>query len=160
MSAARRRPETDHEHYRLGPVIAERILTFHRPGKGVRDVRVRLGRPRPWPESLASDWMCTYQVLGLGDERVGRVIGVDGLQALLLAAHFLPAELTARAKNEGGVCRWLGGPDPWSDDGTRMAAKYALPLSKRRLNGRRRGRRTASTLVKPQNKKMQRTSRG
>jgi hypothetical protein len=157
MTVARRRPETDHEHYRRGPVIAERILTFHRRGRGVREVRVRLGRPRPWPKSLNSDWMCTYQVLGLGDDRVKRAIGVDGLQALLLAAHVLPAEVAARAKNEGGACRWT--PDLWSDDGARMAAKYSLPLSKRRHIGRR-SRRTASTLVKPQNNKMQRTSRG
>jgi len=154
----RGREADDKERYTLGPVIAERNLTFHRRGVRTRTVRVRLGRPRPWPRTLYSDWMCTYQVLGLGDSRVKRAIGVDGLQALLLAAHVLPAEVAARAKLEGGVCRWLGGPDLWSDDGVRMATKHALSLSKRRPVRSRRTPRSRRRSERPQNNRMQRTA--
>jgi hypothetical protein len=133
--------------YPLGAVIAERHLTFHRRGKRPREVLVRLGRPRPWPDTLHGDWMCTYQVLGLGDDCVRHAVGVDGLQALLLAAHVLPADLAKRAKQEQGECRWLGGPDVWSDDGVRMASRFALPLSKRKR----------VRIRKPHNKRMQLT---
>jgi len=142
--------------YPLGPVIAERLLTFHRRGKKTREVRVRLGRPRPWPDTLDGDWMCTYQVLGLGDDRVRHTIGVDGLQALLLAAHVLPADVAARAKQERGECRWLGGSEVWSDDGVRMASRFALPLSTRVPLGRRSPgkRQHAARIQKPRNKRM------
>jgi hypothetical protein len=98
-------------------------------------------------------------VLGLGDDGVRHAVGVDGLQALLLAAHVLPAELARRAKQEQGEFRWLGGPDVWSDDGVRMASRFVLPLSKRQPVPRKRGVQAshAAGSRKPQNKRMQLT---
>jgi hypothetical protein len=146
-----------YERYALGPVIAERLFTFHRRGKRPRPVRVRLGRPRPLPRSPTSDWMCTYQVLGLGREDVKRTTGVDALQALLLAAHVLPGEVAALAKQEEGVCRWLDGPDLWSDDGVRLAARYALPLSKRLPTRLLRRPRSSSGATRPRDSQLKRT---
>src|SRR5579862_1455768 len=113
--------------YPLGLVIAERRFVFYRRGKRPRSFVVRIGRPRAWPEALHGDWMCTYQVMGLGDDKVRYVCGVDALQALLLTVHHLPVHLAARAKDEQGECRWLGSGDLWkgSVDGVRSAARFA-----------------------------------
>jgi hypothetical protein len=122
------KPEKQTRTYRLGAVIAERHLTFHRRGRSTTAVVVKIGRPRPWPEALHGDWMCTFQVIGLGDERVRYACGVDALQALLLAAHLQPDNLAALAKDAGGHCRWVTGVDIWSSDGARRAARHERPI--------------------------------
>ena len=114
----------------MGPVIAERHLTLHRRGKRTLPVLVRIGRPRPWPEALHGDWMCTFQVVGLGDEKVRYVCGVDAMQAMLLAAHRQPDNIAALARAAGGECRWLGSTEIWGADGSREAARHEKPIPK------------------------------
>jgi len=71
------------------------------------------------PES--DDWMCPYQIVGLGDESVKFAGGVDGMQALLLATHTLPAELASLSKAEKGQLSFLDLPQFGLLDGCRIA---------------------------------------
>jgi hypothetical protein len=46
--------------------------------------------------------MCPYQVQGIGREPVRAAVGIDAMQALVLALHILPTELRAIARRESG----------------------------------------------------------
>ena len=92
----------------LGQVIAERRLRLSdSPG---REVWVRLGLPRPFPDAPFGDYYCPYQIVGIGDERVRHAGGVDGLQALELALLVLPTELNVLRRTFPGL-GWDDGPD-------------------------------------------------
>ncbi len=83
---------------RLGTVIASRTLQ-----RGTDDVVVRLGQPR----RSGKDWLCAFQIRGLGDDAAKRVYGVDSMQALQLAIEVIRATLLAR----GDDLAWLDLPD-------------------------------------------------
>ena len=89
--------------FELGEVIAERAITFKANAGWSRDVVVRLGRPMADGSHGNRNWMCPYQVAGLGRDRVMAIYGVDAMQALLLAIHTIPAELAAYMRDPGGV---------------------------------------------------------
>lgn len=91
----------------LGVVIAER--RFHVLGRPEMDVRLRLGMPRAFDDS-EGDFYCPYQIVGLGEEVVRYVGGVDGLQALELAIRFMPTELETLRHRCPGL-RWADAPD-------------------------------------------------
>ena len=88
--------------FELGEVIADRRLTFQADAGWSRDVDVRIGRPIPDPLEADRAWMCPYQIVGLGRDRVVGIFGVDSVQALLLAVHTIPAELAAFMRDPGG----------------------------------------------------------
>jgi hypothetical protein len=88
--------------FELGDVIAERRLTFKADAGWSREVDVRIGRPIPDPSQPGGGWVCTYQILGLGHDRVMGIFGADSVQALLLAVHTIPAELAAFMRDPGG----------------------------------------------------------
>ena len=94
----------------LTDVIAERTLELKKPGSNaVTEVRVRIGRPIQDPEP-DNDWICPVQIVGLGDEQIADVYGIDGVQALLLGLQKVGIDLAAAAR-AGMELRWLGGPD-------------------------------------------------
>jgi hypothetical protein len=85
--------------FELGEVIAERKLTFVSTS-GSQQVVVRLGRPvQDLPDRA---WICPYQVSGLGSDRVMAIFGAGSMQALVLAVHTIPAELSTFARGLGG----------------------------------------------------------
>jgi uncharacterized protein DUF6968 len=87
-------------------VIAERILEARRPGsEAVTEVRARIGRPLRHPDP-EGDWICPVQILGLGDEEVRQVYGIDAVQAITLALQMIEIDLGA-AMREGVELRWL-----------------------------------------------------
>lgn len=95
---------------RLTDVIAERALEARKPGSdSVTEVRVRIGRPIPEPDS-DGDWICPIQIVGLGDEEVANVYGIDAVQALLLALQKVGSDLAAAGRS-GVELSWLEGPD-------------------------------------------------
>ena len=73
-------------------VIAQRrFRLLDQPG---RDVRALVGRPSPTTDG--EDYMCTYQIVGIGDESVRSATGIDAIQAIeLVISTALPAWLNA-----------------------------------------------------------------
>lgn len=63
----------------LGKVVASR--RFKLRGKPRKKVELRIGTPR----NFDGDAYCPVQLVGVGDERIKPVYGVDRLQALSLA---------------------------------------------------------------------------
>jgi hypothetical protein len=61
-----------------------------------KPITVRLGRPRP--SDIEKEWACEFQLDGFRDSRIQIAYGVDGLQALTLAADAIRKHL-ARSKN-------------------------------------------------------------
>jgi uncharacterized protein DUF6968 len=79
-------------------IVATRELCLDEEGESQR-VTVNLGRPRM---GSAGNWCCEYQIVGLGDDDVYSVIGVDGVQALDLVLHAIgPALENTPAAQQG-----------------------------------------------------------
>src|SRR5829696_6130864 len=85
---------------RSGTPIAVRQLSLVPSG---RPVTIELDTPVARP---SGEWICNYRIGGLGRARAGRVIGADGLQALLLAVGAVRRELDSF----GGRLTWDGEP--------------------------------------------------
>ena len=92
----------------LGSVIASRRFTVR--GGGRAEVRVGL------PMDSELDAFCPVQLVGVGDEKVRPIYGVDRVQALQLALRFLEPLLL----RFGDKLRWESQPahqslqsDPW-----------------------------------------------
>jgi hypothetical protein len=68
----------------------------------VRDVTVLLGTPVADPEQPSRAWIWPFQIVGIRDEPVRAIFGVDALQALVLAIHTVPTELRSIAREESG----------------------------------------------------------
>jgi len=89
---------------KLTDVIATRKLYFLDDQK--KEIAVLIGRPQRQPDS--SDYYCSFQVLGLGDEKARRAIGIDEVQALQLAMKMIGAYLDRLNKDSGGKLKWEG----------------------------------------------------
>ncbi|HKR60429.1 MAG TPA: hypothetical protein VJS64_11905 [Pyrinomonadaceae bacterium] len=109
--------------FELGELIAERQLTFVTTDGVSKEVVIRLGRPVQDVPDRA--WVCPYQVSGLGRDRVTGIFGVDSMQALLLAIHTIPAELSAFIKDSGG--RFLHNSQ--IEDGFTSSCRFVLELT-------------------------------
>jgi hypothetical protein len=84
----------------LGRVIATRRFRLHRQPGTI--VELRIGTPREMDQAA----YCPVQLVGLGDEKVRRIFGVDTFQALQLAFHYLEPMLL----QYGGRLRWYNEP--------------------------------------------------
>ena len=114
--------------YRLTHLVAERTLEFRGPGNAPQEVKVRLGLPR----KAGRDWVCPYEILGLGASKKRWAFGVDAFQALTLAFHILPVELDAMARQAGGGDFLLfGAPNPRFTDGCSMLIDHIAALLSR-----------------------------
>lgn len=65
---------------------------------GTRDLNSYLGltlRVMVWipAETERGDFECRYRITGAGDEKVRRSVGIDGIQAVLLALRKIGSEL-------------------------------------------------------------------
>jgi hypothetical protein len=96
----------------LGPVIASR--RFRIRGRSRAFAEVRIGTPRPLEDQ---DAYCPVQLVGIGDEKVRPISGVDTVQALQLAVRYLDPLLL----RFGDELTWEGQPahkslntDPWA----------------------------------------------
>ena len=94
--------------YELGEVIAEQEFEVVRLDGTKARVVVRLGRPSREGGSPEGDWMCTYQIAGIGEGRVKAAFGLDGMHSLSLALHLFPVELSALVEKEAATLRYLG----------------------------------------------------
>ena len=94
----------------LGSVIAERELSFSRPGEATRIIRVRIGAPIPDP-AYPSSALCPIVVAGFDKKEKLVLGGVDTLQALLFGLQALTGFLRLCAKQHRGTLTWLDSPD-------------------------------------------------
>ena len=86
----------------VGEIIAERELEI----ADGRTVQVVIGKPRPFPDG--NDYLCPFQIIGLGKEIIIGAGGVDSLQALIMALHAISANLYTSDEARAGTLTWLG----------------------------------------------------
>lgn len=86
----------------LGPILVERVLRCASASE--QRLSIRFGLPR---ESDVIDWVCPYQIDGLGRSNVELAHGVDALQALLMAIEAVRVQLDS----SNVVCHWEGGEE-------------------------------------------------
>ena len=111
--------------YLVTQATARRELEFRGTG-GTRHVVVRIGRPRRDSEP-GDTWVCPYDITGLSKPYRRWAFGIDGVQALTLAYHILPAELDRLAREEGGgQFYFLGEPGIGFGDGCGILVQHAL----------------------------------
>src|ERR1700761_4580454 len=91
----------------MGDIIATRILS-KKDEPGLKIV-VKMGKPRPLPNGIGSDYYCPIQITGIGREKVMPVAGVDAFQAIELAFKILGAQLAALNNEYHGQLGWEGG---------------------------------------------------
>ena len=90
----------------LADVIATRTLQIaDDAGQPSRDVRIVLGRPL---EESSGEWCCPYQIVGLGDEVIRRVSGLDAIQSLQSAMLVIGGYLDGTEQAEQGRLLWAG----------------------------------------------------
>lgn len=77
--------------FKLGAVIAERILTAINADRSESEVSVRLGTPGRIPDSRGV--YAPYQIEYCGKTRTWYAAGMDGFQALQLAIKMIAVEL-------------------------------------------------------------------
>jgi hypothetical protein len=75
-------------------VVAERALKAAIDEK-VLDVQVRFGKPILHPEG---DWVCPYQIIGIGSQTWRWIGGIDAVEALQLAMYAAGADLSRNSK--------------------------------------------------------------
>lgn len=71
-------------------VVAERTMWRGDDGKAVN---VRVFKPIPDPEEPDATWACGFEITGLGQTIQDRALGVDSMQALMLAFQAIRGEL-------------------------------------------------------------------
>lgn len=111
--------------YLVSQAIARRELEF-RSATGTTRVVVRVGRPRRDREP-GDTWVCPYDITGFSNPFRHWAFGIDGVQALTLAYHIIPAELDRLARKEGGgQSYFLGAPGVGFADGCGLLVNHAL----------------------------------
>jgi hypothetical protein len=90
----------------LVDVIASRRLTMR--GRQIRQLTVRFERPR----RSGRDWVCWFELRGLGQRTFHRSYGVDSLQALTLAVEHARSLLEHRGLRVTGTFADLPGGLP------------------------------------------------
>jgi hypothetical protein len=85
-------------------VIAERQLTLKSDSTPDKEVRVVVGKPT---QSEDRDYYCQVQIVGLADENVRSIYGLDSMQALQLALRFISTQL----EEHRNVLYWVGDKD-------------------------------------------------
>ncbi len=94
--------------YPMTSVLASREMIWKHKDGVETPVIVNLGPPLPrFAEHVAdNEWYCTFQIVGLGDETVRAVIGVDGIQALYLALKTVGKIIAASPPGRAGELDW------------------------------------------------------
>lgn len=86
--------------------VYERTLEVK--GDGPSTVLVRLGSAKE-DKAHSGLWMCPFQIVGIGDENVHLVSGVDGIDALLVALGTIAVHLQAAQRRH--ELAWFGMSD-------------------------------------------------
>jgi len=86
----------------VGEIIAEREIEM----EDGRTVQVVIGKSQPYPGGY--NYYCPYQITGVGNQKVRYAVGVDTVQALVLALQAINAHLFASLGAPDGILNWLG----------------------------------------------------
>lgn len=120
-------PSSGQPRYFVTDVTARRVLEFIPNVGPPRRVTIRIGRPRRDRKHVNGDWVCPFDITGISDPYKRWAFGIDGVQALSLAFHIIPAELVRLATNAGGgQFRFLGGDELFFADGCGVLLNYAV----------------------------------
>jgi hypothetical protein len=93
---------------KLDEIIAIRRLYLE--GKPELVIQVVLGKPQASPSPSIDGFICPYQILGIGDQKVRGAGGVDAFQALQLAMEMIGWELYIKLNpRHDGKLRWEAG---------------------------------------------------
>ena len=88
----------------IGQVFITRTLKLSYPLS--KDVTIAIGKPQKFPDS--QDYYCSFQIMGLGDEKVNWVGGIDEVQALLLTLEQIGIRLSETEEYKQGHLSWVG----------------------------------------------------
>jgi len=91
-------------NYPMTEMIASRDYVVERDSARI-PLRGEVGKPAPCPDGR--DWYCPFTITGAGQSRTSSAVGIDSVQALLLAFSALHATLEYRAK--GGNLTFVDG---------------------------------------------------
>lgn len=86
--------------------IAIRRFEWRDEGGALHVVEVVLGRPAPFGDS--GDVYCPFQILGFGSKEVRYAVGVDGVQAIVLALRMIRAHLEVLQSECSARLSWTG----------------------------------------------------
>lgn len=113
-------------------IIATRTLQLadDSGSSGTAPVVVEIYEPQSG--EAEGEFFCWYKICGLGDERLKRCVGVDAVQALLVALVRIGSDLYSRDETKAGRLTWnrdenLGIPVPFRDalpDGATSVREY------------------------------------
>ena len=91
--------------YPMTEVFASRDYVIERDSARI-PLRGEVGKPAPCPDD-GHDWYCPFTITGAGQPRTSSAVGVDSVQAILLAFSALHSTLEYRAK--GGKLTFVDG---------------------------------------------------
>jgi hypothetical protein len=91
----------------LGEIIARRELSL----SGGGHVLIEIGIPFEVKFEHPEYW-CPYRITGIGSGRVRRTVGIDAVQALMLALQIIGSDLYACEEYKTGRLRWV--TNDWS----------------------------------------------
>jgi hypothetical protein len=90
----------------LGEITAVRIIELHTED-GNSTVTIKIGKPVDVETGMS---YCAFQILGIGNERIRSAIGVDSVQALILALTKIGTDLYMSPESRAGRLSWMGDP--------------------------------------------------
>jgi len=86
-------------------VFAERIFVSQDKAGIKAEIKLVLGSP----ELIDTDrWRCSFQIMGIGHEKIRSADGVDTLDALLMGLRMANTLLEYFSKQESKTITWLG----------------------------------------------------
>jgi len=100
--------ETTMEFEGVGEIIASRQLYYRDDTDRKRIVSIFVGKPQPSPET--SDFVCRFQVVGIGPQKPQVARGNDSIQALQSALILAAASVNHLNEKLARKLVWEGGP--------------------------------------------------
>ena len=91
----------------VGEIIATRKLYYLDDANQKRMVSVFIGKPQPTTDS--SEYECSFQVIGIGNQQTTKARGHDSIQALQAALILAAANLNHLNDQLGRKLIWEGG---------------------------------------------------
>jgi hypothetical protein len=88
----------------IGEIIATRKLYLTEGSDDQRPVSVFVGKPQPSADS--PDYVCPFQLIGIGNQETQLAHGRDSIHALQAAMILIAAQLNHLNKALGGRLRW------------------------------------------------------
>jgi hypothetical protein len=101
---ARTLPSTKSDSSAMTDLLLERV--FQRTDG--RPLKVNVGIPEKTTD-MTDEWSCSYQIDGMGDAKVRKAYGVDGIQAFILALTYISTTLYTSLDYRKGQIFWDGG---------------------------------------------------